>query len=234
MSLPLPKQVEALADHLAPEVRKQAVNDLARLAEASDFSAGSLSRLIDDDRVVAELRSIAAWAVGLIKEAAVVPALERAVLREEPTELAWEAAKALCSLGLGRDLFRRLLFDGNSAEARRMAAYALGRLNGEGTGRDLCRVVATRTEHPAVRGQAAEALAYNRDGAAFEILEAAASDDSDEVRYWAVFALGALGDPRAEPVLRRAQREDRGVLEGWGPIAAEAARALAQVRRPGS
>ena len=46
---------------------------------------------------------------------------------------------------------------------------------------------------------AAEALADLRDGRAVAPLLAALEDPAAEVRYWAAFALGELGDPQALP-----------------------------------
>ena len=49
------------------------------------------------------------------------------------------------------------------------------------------------------------------------------------MRYWAVFALGQLGDERAVPLLTRIAKEDRATVEGWGSVADEAQAALEEI-----
>ncbi|MBZ4421837.1 HEAT repeat domain-containing protein [Myxococcus sp. RHSTA-1-4] len=76
----------------------------------------------------------------------------------------------------------------------------------------LVKVLADVNEAPAVRGQAAEGIGYlfarkrkNRLGytVAMEVLLWALGDPSPEVRYYAIFALGASRDPSIIPALQK-------------------------------
>ncbi len=219
---------------LPEELRGPALNDLAELEHHGVVDREALARLVVGSSEPAHLRAIGAWAMGLLQEPASSPHLEDVIQRQDTSEaLLWEATKALSKLGRGAALFRRLLLDGQAVQVRKAAAYALGCLQDQQATADLCRVLNSASEEPAVRGQAAEALGYLRDRSAFTSLIEAASDPSPEVRYWVAFALGQLGDRRAEPVLDQLSQGDSAQVEGWGTVAEEAGRALEELRGPG-
>ena len=219
---------------LPEELRGPALRDLAGLEHHGVLDGEGLARLVAGASEPARLRAIGAWAMGLLQDPTFSPHLEDIIQRQDTSEaLLWEATKALCKLGRGAAMFRRLLLEGHTAQVRKAAAYALGCFQDQGATADLCRVLKSASEEPSVRGQAAEALGYLRDHSAFSSLLEAASDPSPEVRFWTAFALGQLGDRRAEPVLDRLSQGDSAHVEGWGTVAEEAGRALEELRGTG-
>jgi HEAT repeat protein len=84
-------------------------------------------------------------------------------------------------------------------------------------------------ENTAVRGQAAEALAYISSERSLPCLLEAAQSPVPEVRFWTAFALGSIGNPIAEPVLRELATSDHVQVAGWGKISEEAAAALDKI-----
>jgi len=231
MSTTLHGRLRSAVEELPGELQGSALRDVAELESHEVLDAASLAHLLRSDSSPDRLRAIGAWAVGALREVALVPQLEEVIQRADtPEALLWEATKALCRLGRGVKIFRQLLLDGPTAQGRKAAAYALGCLVDRDAIVGLCRVLDSSTEDSSVRGQAAEALGYLGDRSAYPHLIEAASDPSAEVRYWAVFALGQLGDHRAEPLLDRLRKEDPGQLQGWGTVAEEAARALEALR----
>ncbi|MDP3505725.1 MAG: HEAT repeat domain-containing protein [Myxococcales bacterium] len=99
----------------------------------------------------------------------------------------------------------------------------------------MVEIVADTTEHPKVRGQAAEVLAYafldQQPGtaaftAAVEVLIEATKDPSPEVRYCAANTIGSSGYLPLRPHLE-ALLGDRDPVEGWvGSVADEAERSM--------
>ena len=148
----------------------------------------------------------------------------------------WESAKALISINheLARELMR-LVSEGPSPDVRAAAAYVIGfsRLS---VARDrLERCLANRSEDPMVRGYAAEALGYlGASASSLNVLIAQLDDPDICVRYWCVFALGVVGDPRAVPVLLRLRERLTGEERcGEHSLQQEIADALAQIADQG-
>jgi HEAT repeat protein len=61
----------------------------------------------------------------------------------------------------------------------------------------------------------------------------ALEDETPEVRFWSVFALGLLGDIRAVPRLEHLAAQDHEVVDGWWEVSREAEESLALLRRGG-
>jgi HEAT repeat protein len=115
----------------------------------------------------------------------------------------WEAAKQLESFTLGVvSALLRLLKNGQSADARAAAAYVLGFCRYSSARIDLEQILDDTSEEAFVRGHAAEALAYLGSRESVEMLLKHSEDRNPGVRYWCVFALGEIGDPKSLPVLR--------------------------------
>lgn len=99
----------------------------------------------------------------------------------------------------------------------------------------MVRVLSDAKEHPHVRGQAAEGLAYSfyklvpgsvKFEAGVAALSAALKDLSPEVRYCALFALGSTRQRSLVPLIE-GMLNDRTPVPGWfGTVGDEAARAL--------
>jgi HEAT repeat protein len=120
-------------------------------------------------------------------------------------------------------------------EVRQGVLYALAWHANLETWDMMIRVLSDAREHPHVRGQAAEGLAYSFHQLApgsvkFEVgvaaLTAALKDPSPEVRYCAVHALGATRHRPLMPLIER-MLDDKTLVPGWiGTVGDEAARAL--------
>ncbi len=101
----------------------------------------------------------------------------------------------------------------------------------------LTAILADTTESPLVRGSAAEALGDIGHftnfapfiATAFDPLIAALRDPAAEVRLFAAFSLGKLGDPRAIPALQ-AVAKDRARVRGFGTVGKDAREAFAELR----
>jgi HEAT repeat protein len=146
-------------------------------------------------------------------------------------------ANALSKMPTGqtRRGLERILASGKSVESRRMAAWALGFLSDDHATPALVNALNDRAEDTDVRVYAAEALGHlqpetGRDEALAALLHAL-TDREPEVRFWAAFALGNLGDERAIPALQRLAERDSEVVPGWWSIQREALESIEQIRR---
>jgi HEAT repeat protein len=128
----------------------------------------------------------------------------------------------------------RILAAGKSVESRRMAAWALGFLADDRATPALVRALSDRTEDTDVRVYAAEALGHlqpeNGHDEALAALLHALTDREPEIRFWAAFALGNLGDERAIPALQRLAERDSEVVPGWWSIQREALESIEQIK----
>ena len=140
--------------------------------------------------------------------------------------LMWEAAKALSRLK-SRSLVPKLIasLKSKSTEHRAAAAYVLGMTREPRAVSHLEVILADTRESPSVRGHAAEALAYLKKRRSFHVLLSALDDPEPEVRWWAAFALGELGDKRALPELKRIGSTDNGKARDGSSVRGEARRA---------
>lgn len=210
--------------------RGRATGDLVRLAKAGLTSLGALAAVVRDGNADIELRRLACWALRLVPDRRALPALLTA-LRDEDPILTLEAASALARVRDRRSVpvLVRTLKNPESADRRVAAAYALGHIGDRSAVLPLIRVLGQSRELPKVRGSAAEALAYLRDRRAVRPLLSALGDRAPEVRFWAAFALGELGDPRALARLHEIAKRDRAMVRGWWPVRREAASAIARI-----
>ncbi len=114
----------------------------------------------------------------------------------------WEAAKELESLATETALFLiSLLNSGKRADTRAGAAYVLGHSRCACARTSLEEILGSAGEEASVRGHAAEALAYIGDKRSVNVLLKHLADEDPEVKYWCIFALGQIGDPKAIPAL---------------------------------
>jgi HEAT repeat protein len=119
-------------------------------------------------------------------------------------EEVWEAAKQLESITLEVVLaLLKLLKNAKRADARAAAAYVLGLCRFSSARIDLEQILDDTSEEAFVRGHAAEALAYLGSKESVEILLKHLEGEDAGVRYWCIFALGEIGDPKSLPALRQ-------------------------------
>jgi HEAT repeat protein len=154
-----------------------------------------------------ELRAQAAISLGELQSKEGIPFLLTCMLNDPDIEVRTSA-----TYGLG------LFFEDRTEPAQEQVTQT------------LISVLSNERESPKVRGQAAEALANRGDHQALFPLQTALDDASVEVRFWAVFALGQLGDPYALTALERVAATDQAVLPGWWSISKEARDAIQQIQ----
>lgn len=208
-----------------PAIREEVVKRLKALSRDQPASYEALVGIMEQDSAPTSVRSAACWLLGQGNYKRAAAGLLR-VFSQEQSSLLWESAKALGSLR-AKMVVRPLisLLESNSTEHRAAAAYTLGIMREHSAIKPLHKVLANRKESARVRGHAAEALAYIRDRRSFSALLSALSDRSPEVRWWAAFALGEMGDKRALQALNQLAAKDSGRLQSGRSVRVEARRA---------
>jgi HEAT repeat protein len=223
-------KLQAIVEKLAPEGRAMAEKDIDDLLRAGADSTDDLFLILQAERLDPDLREAACWVLAKLGGDQVQQCLLD-VLRDFVPALRSTAARSLGELGSAAAVqpLESLLGDSN-VEVRVSAAYALGLLGDKHAVEQLIKKLADESEDPRVRGTIAEALADLRDQAAVVPLIGALKDQSVEVRFWAAFALGQLGDPRAVPELERLAASDQAALPGYGAVSAEATEAIQNIQ----
>jgi HEAT repeat protein len=222
--------VRTLIERMAPAHRDVALQDLNSLRERGVTSTEDLIAVLNDVSA-GENRARAGWLLGRLGSDRAVEHLT-AALRDPDARLRAEAARSLGTLGDPRavpDLVETLRKD-TDPDARMSAAHALGLVGDDRVVDPLLEKLADRDENPRVRGAVAEALAGPQVRRAVPHLIAALGDASVEVRFWAAFALGELGDPKALGALERLAQTDRSTLPGWRTVGEEATAAIENIR----
>jgi HEAT repeat protein len=158
----------------------------------------------------------------------------RQVAAFEAAKAAWDDAANAVSAGEAKDkqLERSLILtltNGRRPFNRAAAAYAMQLLSSPRAMRALETVVKNKSEHPRVRGEAAEALAHRHRRKSHNVLLTALGDSSKEVRFWCAFALGEMAEKRAVAPLKSLAGTDNRVVRGWHSVAKEAADALKNI-----
>jgi HEAT repeat protein len=145
---------------------------------------------------------------------------------------AFEAAKEVWNID-GNAMARQLietLKRGRRAFNREAAAYAMQAVRGIHVAIALETTVRNKSEHPKVRGEAAEALAHCHRKSTHNLLLETLRDPSKDVRFWCAFALGQMRERKAVPILRLLMRDQRQV-RGFHSVAKEAADAIDEIER---
>ncbi len=133
---------------------------------------------------------------------------------EEVTRV--EAAKALATDPAAFVPLRKLLRTATRPASRLAVVFALAWQSDMRSWAIFIKLLGDRNESPAVRAQAADGLAYKfhrkRRGtsgfqSATKILVTALTEASPDVRYYAAFALGASGERKVIPALRKAAKD---------------------------
>jgi HEAT repeat protein len=131
---------------------------------------------------------------------------------------------------------QELLESHQTAGVRAKAAWALGfHPEGHLATDSLLGALRALHEDGDVRAHAAEALGHladrlgDRESEVLAALLHALRDPSAEVRFWAAFALGNLGDEAAIPALERLAARDTESVPGWWSIRKEANDSIKQI-----
>jgi len=146
--------------------------------------------------------------------------------------IAFDAAIAIwkrSDVALERPLIK-MLKHGRRPFNRAAAAFALQMVTTPKTIMALEQTVSNKSEHPRVRGEAAEALAHAHRKRSHEILIRNLRDPSKDVRFWCAFSLGQMGEKRAVAALKQLAATDDGIVRGFHSVAKEAVDSLEEIR----
>ncbi len=147
--------------------------------------------------------------------------------------LAFEAAMAIWrdpDPSLERPLISVLARGGRPLN-RAAAAFAIQILKTQRGVKALERSVKNKSEHPRVRGEAAEALAHGHRKMSHDVLLKGLGDPSKNVRFWCAFALGEMAERRAVPALKGLAATDKRIVKGFHSVAKEAADAIHNIQK---
>jgi HEAT repeat protein len=219
------KELQTSITDKSPELATQAAIRIKALARFEPDSLKALAGVLEDTASPPKARAAACWLLAQAHYGRASTALWKAFSGKD-REIVWESAKALSILKT-RSVVPKLISSLKSQwiEHRSAAAYALGMMREPRAIAHLEAVLADRKESPTVRGHAAEALAYLKKRRSFTVLLSALDDPEPEVRRWAAFALGELGDKRALPELKRVALLDKGGARKGSSVRVEARRA---------
>lgn len=216
-----------------PALRKELLKKIKALSGVQANSYDQLIEAFERPGLSPRVRMAVAWLLAQSGYRRAAKVLSKAFI-EEKSDLVWEWAKAIGILK-GKSAVKPLIhaLGSESVEHRAAAAYALGMMHESNAVEPLIKALTNTKESPTVKGYAAEALAYIRDQRSVEPLLSGLRDNSPEVRFWAAFALGEIGDARALTELRRVAQSDRGKCPGMGSVRLEAQRACELLEKGG-
>lgn len=227
----LEQSLRSVIEGLAIGTRDEALRVLARLTEAGIVSfEGMLSSLRKEETPV-EVRSIIYWFLGRVHDSRAISILHKAINEESDESPVWEIAKSLALISDKASVEPLILMSLNSPSAvkRAAAVYALGSLFDPKTIKCLIQILNNYSEDANIRGRAAESLGLLEAKEALGPLLNALNDQSVEVRFWSVYALGRLNDKKALLALKRLSATDDATLEGWWSVREEASEVVKQM-----
>ena len=225
------KQLISIVEKLDDKFYHQGLEDIDTILKAEINSVSDLISSLPNEDLNENTREIICWFLPKLQdERALIPLL--ATLKDRKGDLRIAAAKALGELGNEQAIEPLInILEGDlDTEVRIAGSYALG-LIGDSRGIEpMIKILRDQSQPPKLRGMVAEALSNIGDRRAVDPLILSLSDESVEVRFWASFALGELGDSKALPELERLAATDEMELAGWGTISREATEAIQQIK----
>jgi HEAT repeat protein len=219
-------QLRALIDKI-PDDKSQ--NKLAVLADIS--SPNALLDMVKNTQLDRDIRVTLCWLLGNLKVKGAKPVLI-ALLDDIDDTVQHQAVIALGQLRSKHAIRPLLSLVATSTDVitRKLAVYALGEI-GNGRVLDfLLSILTNPNENPEVRGQIAEAIGVlDAEKASLPVLLNLLNDDSAEVRFWAIYALGELGDNDVIPSLE-ALVNDSSMVENWWTVGQEASETIQHIK----
>ena len=160
------------------------------------------------------------------------PALARALADVEDDTFTWAAANDLVRLNAkeATPILIKVLETG-AAHKQSAAAYILGWLRERNSSTLLRSVAMDPARTVDVRAHAIEALGVIAANDALPELLELLSRGEPELRYWAAYSLGMIGDPTSIAALEHVASTDRAILPDNKSIREEALEAIESIRR---
>jgi HEAT repeat protein len=223
--------LDSIAAELPPELRKDAEQSLEELASAGVMSVAQLKRYLKQPENDSKSLVAACHVAGRIRDARLTDAVIEAFGRSLDPGVVWEAAKAVASSSRSRPPVLLLPWLDSSADAlhQAAAAWTAGALRYREAVRPLMALLINDRLSDTARAHAAEALGVIGDIEAIDLLISQLSDQSAEVRFWSVYALGTLRATKARDAIRQLAEGDTGATETGLRVADEAKWALGQL-----
>jgi HEAT repeat protein len=233
---PIPERLAPVLAGMPGAGRSETEAVLRLLDERRVHDKAGLHRVLNDETEASPVREVAAWVLGRAGDRRDSTTLARSLEDLQPSRVRRAAAQALGLLPspAATDALISRLDEDPEDEVRAAAAAALGVLGSRKSADALCRRITDPSEDDEVRGFSAEALGHvlahrPRSMKSLEVLRAALTDPSANVRFWAVFALGEAGD--ISDVARLQQLEaDAAEAFGGATVADEARQSIKQIR----
>jgi HEAT repeat protein len=200
-------------------------------------TAADLRQLAADITAPVSKRQTAEWLLGVLPDPD-AEAAEHALLVAARDDDARVRATAMTSLGyLGRltsvERLSKALLKDPDAWVRETAANALAEIGATASVDALVASLTNPQEVAPVRGEAAKALGATGSSRAFAPLMGALDDPHPEVRFFAAYALGELGDQRAIKALDLLATTDHAQVSTFGTVADAAAEAIQTIHDKG-
>lgn len=216
-----------LADDEAPAVK----GALEVLESQGIGTVSQLLGVIADQSAAPEMRARAAGLAADLGIADAVPTLVNALGTETDGRLVWSAANALVRLR-ARESGAALVViaDKGSRERQTAVLWTLGALRATVAIPLLRRIAVDEQADIDVRAHALEALGAVGASEAANDLLAVLSSPSPELRFWACYSLGQVGDAESIPQLEQLARVDLGVSAAGRAIGNEARDAVESIR----
>lgn len=200
----------------------------------------ALRWVMHDPTASSQVRGLAAKALALADQRIAGELLDLFFTQTEEVEL-WETALAIECFGCRACIPRLASALGDPNPHRRSAAArALWSIPAAGrrAAKALVQAIADQSQPQPVREQAAESLAYLGYAPAIPALIAVLSEPDVRMRFWAVFALGGIGqslsfegrtDGRIIEALKNMLPDDEAPPGNWWPVGREALAMLAEI-----
>jgi HEAT repeat protein len=222
--------LNSIINNLDSNFRIKGQQDIELIIESGVNSYDDLLNMLSRN-IGIELKTIACWLLGRLGEKRAIPTLV-CLLKHQNHQLRNAATIALGELDAKESLESLIttLINENNEEVAEAIVYTLGLLGDKAAFDILVNILQNTNKNPKIRGLAAEALADIRDQRAVMPLIEVLKDTSVEVRFWAIFSLGELGNEQALSELQTLALTDKSVLSDWGSIKEESLTAIHRIK----
>lgn len=209
-------------------VKKQFIEDLGMLQSNNINSHEELLNAINNHDFSVEIRTIACWLCGKLNDLDCLPYLVTAS-ESKFSQLRYQSILSLAELQISTPDIARIFIgalNDNDVEVRKACVHALGSIKAVQVVPILNELIKDKTEPDTLRGVAIEALINFPEITDISLLVQQLDDESADVQYWSVFALGQLAADKALPRLYRLVQETETEGLEWENVRQEAVEAI--------